>query len=96
MSVASPLTYEIHAQTLNHAFPPLQSGDILTPGATQCQDRRHAQAFGYEGTVEEFRTALAEVKAEHFAGWSIDELSSARDEAAECCHLLRDGWGRRG
>jgi hypothetical protein len=45
--------------------------------------------MGYQGTVEEFRAALAEVKAEHFANWSIDELTYTRDEAAEYCQLVK-------
>ena len=28
--------------------------------------------MGCEASVEEFRTALSEIKAEHFADWSID------------------------
>ena len=47
------------------------------------------KTFGYEGAVEEFRTALIEVKAEHFAEWSIDELTYTRDEAAEFCQLVK-------
>jgi hypothetical protein len=49
--------------------------------------------FGYTGTVEDFRIALAEVKAEHFHGWSIDELTYTRDEAAEFCQLVKKRLG---
>ena len=48
---------------------------------------------GYTGTVEEFRTALAEVKAGHFASWSIDELCYTREEAAEFCKLVKQRLG---
>lgn len=57
---------------------------------------RHAdtlRTMGYQGTVEEFRRALAEVKAEKFAGWSIDELCYTRDEAADFCGLVRKRLG---
>jgi hypothetical protein len=49
--------------------------------------------FGYTGTVEDFRTALADIKAEHFPGWSIDELTYTRDEAAEFCQLVKKRLG---
>jgi hypothetical protein len=49
--------------------------------------------FGFAGTVEEFRAALIEIKAEHFAGWSIDELTYTRDEAAEYCQLVKKRLG---
>ncbi len=45
--------------------------------------------FGFTGSVEDFRTALTEIKAEHFANWSIDELTYTRDEAAEYCRLVK-------
>lgn len=45
--------------------------------------------FGCEASVEEFRRVLAEVKAKHFADWSIDELGFTRDEAAEFCQLVK-------
>jgi lipoate-protein ligase A len=45
--------------------------------------------FGYQGTIEDFRTALIEIKAEHFGDWSIDELTYTRDEAAEFCQLVK-------
>jgi hypothetical protein len=48
------------------------------------------KSFGYEGTVEEFRTALAEVKAEHFGEWFIDELTYTRDEAAIYCQMVKN------
>lgn len=47
------------------------------------------KSFGCEASVEEFRRVLAEVKAEHFADWSIDELCYTRDEAAEYCQLVK-------
>ena len=49
--------------------------------------------FGFTGTVEEFRIALAEVMAGHFADWSIDELTYTRDEAAEFCKLVKQRLG---
>jgi hypothetical protein len=45
--------------------------------------------FGYEGTVDEFRTALAEVKAELFPGWSDEQLIVTRDEAAAYCQAVK-------
>jgi len=45
--------------------------------------------FGFSGTVGEFRTALTEIKAGHFANRSIDELTYTRDEAAEYCQLVQ-------
>jgi hypothetical protein len=51
------------------------------------------KSYGYEGSVEEFRTALAEVKAKHFAEWSMDELCFTRDEAAEFCQLVKKRLG---
>jgi hypothetical protein len=47
------------------------------------------KSLGYEGAVEDFRADLIEVKAEHFAEWSIDELVITRDEAAEFCRLVK-------
>ncbi len=49
--------------------------------------------LGFAGTVEDFRTALVEVKAEQFAGWSIDELTYTRDEPAEFCLHVRQRLG---
>ena len=49
--------------------------------------------MGCGASVEEFRTVLAEVKAEHFADWSIDELCFTRDEAAQYCKLVRKKLG---
>lgn len=49
--------------------------------------------FGCTGAVEEFRSALSSVKAEHFADWSIDELTYTRDEAAEFCQLVKKRLG---
>jgi hypothetical protein len=49
--------------------------------------------FGYSGPVEEFRAALTAIKADHFAGWSIDELCFTRDEAAEFCQLVKKRLG---
>ena len=34
-----------------------------------------------------------EIKAEHFADWSIDELTYTRDEAAEFCQLVKKRLG---
>lgn len=45
--------------------------------------------YGFTGTVEEFRKALAEAKAEHFPAWSIDELIFTRDKAAEYCRAVK-------
>ena len=33
---------------------------------------------------------MAQVKAEQFAEWSIDELCYTRDEAAEFCRLVKE------
>jgi len=51
------------------------------------------KTMDYAGTVEEFGTALAEVKAEKFAAWSLDNLCYARDEAAEFCQRVRKRRG---
>ena len=45
--------------------------------------------FGYQVTVDDFHTALTEVKAQWFGRWSIDELIITRDEAAEYCQLRK-------
>jgi hypothetical protein len=37
--------------------------------------------------------ALVETQAEHFADWSIDELTYTRDEAAEFCQLVKKRLG---
>ncbi len=34
-----------------------------------------------------------EVKAEHFVGWSIDELCFTRDEASEFCQIVKKRLG---
>jgi hypothetical protein len=47
------------------------------------------KSFGCEANVEDFRCVLAEIKAEHFADWSIDELTFTRDEAAEFCQMVK-------
>jgi hypothetical protein len=49
--------------------------------------------FGYAGTVEDFRTTLAEVKAELFPGWSDEQLIVTRDEAAEYCQAVKKKLG---
>jgi hypothetical protein len=49
--------------------------------------------MGFSGMLDEFRAALAEVKAGAFASWSIDELTFTRDEAAEFCRLVKDRLG---
>lgn len=45
--------------------------------------------MGCEATVEEFRTALVETKAELFAGWSDEALIVTRDEAGAYCQAVR-------
>ena len=53
---------------------------------------RHADIlkdFGCEASVEEFRTALAEIKAEHFPQFTDEELTYTRDEAGTFCSLVR-------
>jgi hypothetical protein len=45
--------------------------------------------FGCEASVEEFRTALAEVKAEHYPDMTDEELIFTRDEAGTYCSLVR-------
>src|SRR4051812_41227977 len=45
--------------------------------------------MGYTGDVDEFRRALAEVKAEAYPQFSIDELCFTRDEAADFCQQVR-------
>ena len=57
---------------------------------------RHADVLkemGCTASVDDFRAALAEVKAERFGDWSIDELTYTRDEAAEFCQLVRKRLG---
>jgi hypothetical protein len=49
--------------------------------------------MGCAADVETFRRTLAEVKAEKFAEWSIDELCFTRDEAADFCQLVRKRLG---
>lgn len=49
--------------------------------------------MGYAGTVAEFRTVLAEVKAEKFAEWSTDELCFTRDEAGGFCQEVKKRLG---
>lgn len=46
--------------------------------------------MGCAASVEQFRRELAEVKAERFAEWSVDELCFTRDEAADFCKLVRE------
>lgn len=47
------------------------------------------KGFGCEASVEDFRTALAEVKAEMFPGWSDEALIVTRDEAANYCQAVK-------
>lgn len=49
--------------------------------------------LGCGASVEDFRRVLAEVKAESFPDWSIDELCFTRDEAADYCRLVRRRLG---
>ena len=49
--------------------------------------------FGCEVTVEEFRTAVVDVKAEHYAGFTDEELTYTRDEAGTYCAHVRKRLG---
>jgi hypothetical protein len=49
--------------------------------------------FGYTGTVEDFRTALTDVKAELFPDWSDEALIVTRDEAAAYCQAVKKRLG---
>ena len=57
---------------------------------------RHADSlkeFGFTGTVDEFRAALTEIKAESFPDHTIDELTYTRNEAGSYCALVRKRLG---
>ena len=45
--------------------------------------------FGCEASVEDFRQALADVKAELFPDWSDEALIVTRDEAAAYCQAVK-------
>jgi len=46
--------------------------------------------FGFRG-VEDFGAALVEIKAEHFAEWSIDELTSRGAWRRSSTSFIRNG-----
>lgn len=53
---------------------------------------RHADTLkelGCTASVETFRTALAEIKAEAYPGMTDEELIYTRDEAGTYCQLVR-------
>lgn len=57
---------------------------------------RHAdtlKTFGFEGEVNEFRSALLAVKNEHFAGLTDEELTFGKDSSARFCVLVRERLG---
>lgn len=45
--------------------------------------------FGCEASVEEFRQALVEAKAELYPDWSDEALIVTRDEAAAFCQAVK-------
>ena len=52
---------------------------------------RHAHVlkdYGFQGSVEEFRAALAEIKAEHFADITDEELTYGKESSARFCVLV--------
>ena len=49
--------------------------------------------FDCDATVEEFRQALTEVKAELFPDWSDEALIVTRDEAAAYCQAVKKRLG---
>jgi hypothetical protein len=51
------------------------------------------KSFGCGASVDEFRTALVEVKAELFPDWSDEALIVTRDEAAEFCQAVKKRLG---
>lgn len=51
------------------------------------------KSFGCEASVDEFRTALVEVKADLFPDWSGEALIVTRDEAAEFCQAVKKKLG---
>jgi hypothetical protein len=57
---------------------------------------RHADVlkdYGFQGSVEEFRAALAEIKAEHFADITDEELTYGKESSARFCVLVRSCLG---
>ena len=53
---------------------------------------RHAdvlKSMGFEGSLDDFRSALAEVKSEHFGDVTDEELIYGRNSSAEFCSLVR-------
>ncbi len=46
--------------------------------------------FGYTGTPAAFRAALIAVRAEHYGGWDIEELTYTKNQAADYCALVRE------
>lgn len=51
------------------------------------------KSFGCEASVEDFRTALTETKAELFPDWSDEALIVTRDEAATFCQAVKKRMG---
>jgi hypothetical protein len=54
---------------------------------------RHAdalKAMGFAAEIDDFRRALAEVKAERFPDLTDEELCFTRDEAGEDCGLISE------
>ncbi len=49
--------------------------------------------MGYEGTVEDFRSTVAAVKAELYADWTDESLIVTRDEAGQFCAEVRKRLG---
>ena len=57
---------------------------------------RHADTLkelGFAGSVEEFRAALVEIKAEAFPDMTDEELTYTRDEAGNFCSQVRKRLG---
>ena len=50
-------------------------------------------SLGYVGSIEDFRTALLETKAELFRELSVDELIYTRDQAGDYCTAIRKRVG---
>ena len=53
---------------------------------------RHADVlkdFGFEGSVEDFRTAIAELTQEHSEGITDQDLVLSKDGSARFCVLVR-------
>jgi hypothetical protein len=51
------------------------------------------RSLGYDGNVEDFRAALAEIKAERYPDMTDEELIYTRDEAGTYCQLVRKRLG---